>query len=555
MIRKIIINENQFNKLYTKLTNKEVITEASKLNILTDKIGLDVEQAQILDELCGQFAVWMFNKFLNYQKEIFKSWEKDVPIDEITIEKINDNQLIKVNRQYIQGIMDWIRVGLNGNAKPYKDNTLKELVQLSKEWHDSLGLGEGDINYKEEHPIIKDFRDKDGNGFYWADLETKNSPEECDRMGHCGRSSYGYLYSLRETRPINDKFKINKSHLTAAIGADGIMYQLKGVKNSKPKEEFHQYILPLFYVKNEDDEDLIQGFGTEYASQQDFKLSDLPDEVIRNLYQNRPELFEGRSMQRKLVNMGIIEKPNVDYNIRVDISPSDLGRYIDGDWVLRKYKKKTTTPAGQEYERTIEYTMFEAILNRDTYEMWDSYDYIEWERILNFNIDGYNSEKEIRDILKQVEKKQNPEFNEEEFDEMTTEDIINEYDIYDEVKSAIKLSASDAESDDYSDYLYGLLENAIQEYGTIEKMNSEEIIFHVNMEYYLDKIGEDYFDEYMDRCDDDLDCVFEELVNDGEIDKPEFSPDERWYPSIDDDNLNSILEDRLGLVRSAYKVN
>ena len=199
--------------------------------------------------------------------------------------------------------------------------------------------------------------------------------------------------------------------------------------------------------------------------------------------------------------------------------------------------------------------MFEAILNRDTYEMWDSYDYIEWERILNFNIDGYNSEKEIRDILKQVAKKQNPEFNEEEFDEMTTEDIINEYDIYDEVKSAIKLSASDAESDDYSDYLYGLLENAIQEYGTIEKMNSEEIIFHVNMEYYLDKIGEDYFDEYMDRCDDDLDCVFEELVNDGEIDKPEFSPDERWYPSIDDDNLNSILEDRLSDVRSAYKVN
>lgn len=74
MIRKIIINENQFNKLYNKLTNKDVITEASKLSILTDKIGLDVEQAQILDELCGQFAVWMFNKFLNYQKDIIKSW-------------------------------------------------------------------------------------------------------------------------------------------------------------------------------------------------------------------------------------------------------------------------------------------------------------------------------------------------------------------------------------------------------------------------------------------------------------------------------------------------
>ena len=103
------------------------------------------------------------------------------------------------------------------------------------------------MDYEEKHPIILDFRNQNGIGYYWVDLETYNSPEECERMGHCGRSSKGRLLSLRSYRlyPGTD-IKLNKSHLTAAIGDDGIMYQLKGPKNSKPKEEYHPYILPLF---------------------------------------------------------------------------------------------------------------------------------------------------------------------------------------------------------------------------------------------------------------------------------------------------------------------
>ena len=90
-------------------------------------------------------------------------------------------------------------------------------------------------------------------------------------MGHCGRSSYGYLYSLRQVVPLNNKYKLNKSILTAAIGwNDNILYQLKGPKNSKPEDKYHQYILPLFFVK-QGDEYLIQGFGSEYASDQDLK--------------------------------------------------------------------------------------------------------------------------------------------------------------------------------------------------------------------------------------------------------------------------------------------
>ncbi len=549
MKSKLILTESQFNELmYTKLG---ILTEASKLKILTDKEGLDEDQAKLLDELCGSLSVWMLGKMKDFQRETSRSWNRENLSDKEMIKLINDNGLTSRLRPSIINVMDWIRVGLDGNVKPFKNLMLAQLNDKAKEWHDSLGIGDGDINYKEEHPIIKDFRDENGNGFYWADLETKNSPEECDRMGHCGRSSYGYLYSLREVKPINNKYKINKSHLTTAIGTDGVMYQLKGSKNSKPKEEYHNYILPLFYVKDKDGY-LVKGFGTEYASEQDFKLSDLPDEVIRNLYQNRPDLFSGRAMQKKLVDMGIIEKSTINYNITLNIDPDDVGRYVDGDYVYRRYKKKVTSPGGQEYERTVEVTMFGMILAGDT---WDLYynDSNDWQSSLRYHVDDEN-EKVIRSILVQYAMRENDEITMEDLNEMDTESLIEEYDDNYYVASAINLSTSNAEESDYSDYLYGLLKDALQEYGTIQKMDDTGVILHINTEPFLDQIHDDYLDDYMERCDDDIECTFKEIVMEGDIDKPKWDPDERWYPSVDNNYFNEMLSDYLNDAKSEYGI-
>ena len=537
---KIIISETQYVRL---------LSEASKLNILIDKEGLDRDQAELLDELCGSISVWMLGKIKGWQKDILSSWGTEFPNSEI-IDFINKNGLVSRLRQQIIGIMDWVRVGLDGNIKPFKNLTLEELNNKSKEWHDSLDIGDGDINYVEENDIIKDFRDDNGNGFYWADLDTKSSPEEKERMGHCGESSYGYIYSLRETKPINDKYKINKSHLTAAIGADGIMYQLKGPKNSKPKEEFHSYILPLFYVKDEDGEYLVQGFGTEYASHQDFKLSDLPDDVIRDLYENRSELFNSRGLQRKLMDMGVIDKPNIDYNITLNLDPDDVGRYVDGDYVYRRYKKKMTSPGGQEYDKTVEVTMFELILAGDT---WDIYynDSVDWESSL-YSVNKENKE-EIHDILKKVAERDD-EFDEETFNEMSIEEIIEKYDDDNYIRNAISNAVSNAEANSYSDYLYNELESALEEYGRVEKMNDEGVILHINTEPYIDDLDEDYYDEYMERCDNDIECVFTEMVSEGDIDKPKWDPDERWYPDVDDDDLNENLSHYLYESRESYGV-
>ena len=557
MKSKLIITESQFNELmYTKLG---ILTEASKLKILTDKEGLNEDQAKLLDELCGSLSVWMFGKIKRYvQNEQLRLWGvESKENNEKTIKHINSYGSITYYRRSIVGIMDWVRVGLNGNVNPFKNLSLPELVTKSQEWHNSLKVGEADINYDEKNDIIKDFRDENGNGFYWADLDTMNSKEESKRMGHCGQSKYGYIYSLRETRPLNDKYKINKSHLTTAIGHDGIMYQLKGPKNSKPKEEYHNYILPLFYVlggEGEEDDYLVRGFGTEYASEQDFKLSDLPDDVIRDLYQNRPELFSGRLMQKKLMAMGIIEKPNIDYNITLKLDPDDVGRYVDGDYVYRRYKKKVTTPAGNEYDKTVEVTMFELILAGDT---WDIYynDDPDWTSALQYEVDTEN-ETLIRNILRKLAERDNEEYIPEDFDKEDTESLIEEYDFDNNIKRAIGSAVSSSESNAYADYLYKELESALEEYGTVEQMNDEGVILHVDTQRFFDELSEDYYDEYMERCDDDIKCAFYEMVGsgDGDIDKPKWNPDDRWYPDINRADFNEDLSWRLSEAESDYGI-
>ena len=141
MKSKLIITESQFNELmYTKLG---ILTEASKLKILTDKEGLVEDQAKILDELCGGLSVWMLGCVKKYLQDVqFKGyWEEGVDINKITIDEINNKSVISRYRQSIVGIMDCVRVGLDGNVKPFKNLPLDELVKKSKEWHDSLDIG------------------------------------------------------------------------------------------------------------------------------------------------------------------------------------------------------------------------------------------------------------------------------------------------------------------------------------------------------------------------------------------------------------------------------
>jgi hypothetical protein len=146
------------------------------------------------------------------------------------------------------------------------------------------------------------------------------------------------------------------------------------------------------------------------------------------------------------MELGIIEKPEIDYNLTLKINPDDVTNYVNGDWVLNRRKVKNTTPAGREIERTVETWLFETILSGDAYELWDNYD-VDWKSSLQYDVDDTN-EKRIRDLLKHIAQKNNPDFDEETFNDEDTEELIENWDDDNEISRAISNATSNAESDE-----------------------------------------------------------------------------------------------------------
>ncbi len=239
-----------------------------------------------------------------------------------------------------------------------------------------------------------------GNGFYWTNLQTNNSDEECERMGHCARTGEGTLYSLREVKPINEKFKLNKSHLTASINEDrGIIYQLKGPKNSKPKDVFHKYIVPLFYLIDEDGKPFIKGFGSEYESELDFKIFDLPLDSIKEIYNKRPDLFNKLKDKINLRDLKIIDLPNISFKKTIHLDPSEIDDVINTE----------------SYSNDIIYS----ILN---FEFQDYYE-IDNNDIMNYL--NYASNSKVDDKIKELIKQSNPEYDPKNAEDTLYESLEN----------------------------------------------------------------------------------------------------------------------------------
>jgi hypothetical protein len=513
-----------------------LILEASKKDTLINKLGFDEESASILDRLCGPLSVWMGNKIIDYYVTYYGRMTQELSpaeLRKITIQRMVDDRRVNNERQTITSIMDWIRVGLNGNLGSNKELSFQELFDASKEWHDELEVGSGDINYVEENPVILDFRDASGNGFYWADLQTSSSKEECNRMGHCGTSGAGDIYSLRQIIPLNQKYKLNKSVLTAAIGKDGIVYQMKGGKNSKPEVVYHEYIYPLLFLKKGDGY-FINGFGSEYESSSDFKLTDFSDDVIREIFAKRPELFNKRSLKKKLFGMGLISELPEEY-VNIEIEPDRVDRYIDGDYVVR-----STT---NEYGNKKDIGLFEIILGGDTWDLWENYE-SDWKGALDYHADS-ESEAKILEIVKAMAAKNGVEID----GDLSLDDMIEEYDEDKEIIHAIQRAVNDAESDTYVNDVYKKLKEALEELGSVERMDENGVVLRVNVGKYLDDLEEDVYEEISDKCNDDMSCMFDEMMGEW-IDKPDYRFNDNYYtPDINDRYFNELLQKGLDEIR------
>lgn len=522
---------------------EELVLEVNRKDVLVNKLGLSPENAETLEQLTGPLSIILGNKIiedialqqLEYVvsalpedeekriKEIFKNdpeYRRKMGTD-----RINRGGGIGMLRNEIVSIMDWIRVGLNGNLGDNKNLSFSLLYHASRIWHRELTAGEGDINYVEKNEIVKDYRDENGIGFYWVNLNTNDSREECNRMGHCGRTNQdNSVYSFRETKKLKDNYTINKSHLSASIGKqNGIMYQLKGPKNSKPKEIYHPYILDLIL-----NTDIVKGFGTEYDSSNDFSINDLPDEQIVKIYQSKPEIFNMYKLKRKLKELGLIDKfepRNTIFTYNVDAD--DVSSLVEGNWRIGQRKNK--------YGGVDNIYFIESLLSGDYFSDLDRWD-DDWRSSLEYYVNDYN-EQTIVDYLKNKAG--------EDYDpNMSTEELIENYDDDYEIRDRINHTYSDIATESYYDYAIKQLKNALSEYGKVLKLDDTGATIEINLNDITKDLSDSDMDELYEKCDEDVECIFNEILGDY-YDKPRFYIDDRWYPNINEKEFNDYLTDRL----------
>jgi len=226
------------------------------------KLGIPQEVADYLHNMSNKYSLWFADKI------------NKMPAYQASKDKLRFVATIQTD---IQRIIDWIRGEQNVLLNNYDWQTA---VQKSIDYHDNLKITNND---RETNTILKEYPD----GFYWVDIESTSDSCERASMGHCASTSKGdTLYSLRKYNKASDSIE---SFITIAISPDeGVWYQCKGRRNSKPKEEYFPYIVDILISKN------VFQFKTEYDSRNDFKDSDFKRylEENPNAYPNTDEIIE-----------------------------------------------------------------------------------------------------------------------------------------------------------------------------------------------------------------------------------------------------------------------
>ena len=112
---------------------------------------------EVFDELCGSLAIWMANKLYKHYVQRTKNFNVEgnmtnEEIKEFSISEINKIHIPTLTR-IITPIMDYIRVGLNGNKSSLDNDTWGQIYEKQKQWHDSLNVGEGKSTILKMHPF------------------------------------------------------------------------------------------------------------------------------------------------------------------------------------------------------------------------------------------------------------------------------------------------------------------------------------------------------------------------------------------------------------------
>ena len=499
--------EKEIKKLIKKqvkfIFENNLLLEADYKKKILDNFKLPEAMAEYLADRLGKLSIWFINALI---KQDFDSKEDAVNF-------LNEKPFY-VRANYGNGItkiIDWIKHPLVAGTVDLNNLTLQQAFENSEKFHDELKTLGGSIDYKEENKKLVQY----DNEFYWAELPGNYSEEECNRMGHCGRTSKGdMLFSLRSNIPYGKGHILNDSHLTVAYNTeDGMIYQSKGKKNSKPSEKYFPYFFDLIMRLPD-----FNGFGKEYSSSEDINFDDFSTDQLVKLYNKFPKAFSTYKSQKILFDRGIIKDITAKTKILLSLEVDELSNYLNIDRDLTK-------------------DIIKMILV-DPYDLYEPYyEHGNWK----YSVDDIN-EKNKKIFLEYISKK-HPDIDISSND---LEEIIRENnDELDDIIRSINRATGDCESSDYQSYCYNQLKNSLSHWGNIEELDDTGAKIEVDIEQMLENVNEGYLNDALERCDGDQECAFHELVSEGNFDLPRFYLDDRYTPSCNREDFNSYLVDAL----------
>lgn len=500
-------SKNQVKKLIKEqvkfIFENDLLLEADYKKKILDNFELPEAMAEYLADRLGKLSIWFINALI---KQDFDSKEDAV--------KFLNEKPFYIRANYANGIakiIDWIRHPLIAGTVDLKNLTLQQAIENSEKFHDELKTLGGQIDYKEENKKLVQY----DNGFYWAEIPNNYSEEECNRMGHCGRTLRGdMLFSLRSDMPYGKGHTLNDSHLTVAYNSkDGIIYQSKGKKNAKPSQKYFPYFFDLIMRLPD-----FNGFGREYESSEDINFDDFSNDQLLKLYNKYPEAFNSYKSQKILFDRGMIKEITLKSKILLSLEVDEISDYV-------RISKDTR-------KDIIKMILINPYDLRDPYYGHDNWKY--WIEYIN--------RKNKKTILDYISKKY-PDIDTSSND---LEEIIEQYSFeLDEIIISINKAISDSELSDYENYCYNQLKNTLSNWGEVLELDDTGAKIEVDIEQILDNVDAEYVSDALERCDDDRGCAFHELVSNGNIDKPRFYLDDRYTPTVSNEDFNLYLNDIL----------
>jgi hypothetical protein len=241
-------------------------------------------------------------------------------------------------------------------------------------------------------------------------------------------------------------------------------------------------------------------------------------------------------MQRLLGKMGIVEYKPLPTTFTLEIRPDDFHSYIDGG-TYNTY----TNRAGVKKRVSI----FVEIMEGDAFSLWNQDGYEDLGSYFQYTIDKPTEEK-LWAIVRDFAQRDGVELD----DNLDLEDAIKEVDDNWEIRNAIGSAINDADADDYVNHLQKEIESALEFYGNVYEFNDTGAKIQVDLSNLInvedDRIDE-IFEDNLNKLGGgyNLEGVLDELLSEGELDKPTFDPDDRWYPSPDNDAVNENVSYRL----------